>query len=93
MGDARRRVSRWAGGHQLSACRLHLLPDLGRDGLRRVRDRCVLPPDPRLASSHHDDHRAGPGRPRTRRVDPRRTSNLADRSATDTSTGRRRRRW
>src|SRR2546430_11441457 len=39
----------------------------------------------RSASRHHDDHRAGPGRPRTRRVDPRRTSNSADRSATNRS--------
>ena len=43
--------------------RLHLLPDLGRDGLRGVRVRRVLPPDRRLARRHRDDHPAGPGRP------------------------------
>jgi hypothetical protein len=38
---------------------LHLLPDLVGDGLRRLRLRCLLPPHPRLARDHLDDHPAG----------------------------------
>ena len=50
--------------------RLHLLPNLGGHGLRRVRVRRVLPPDPGLARRDCDDDPAGPGLPGAGHLDP-----------------------
>lgn len=51
--------------------RFHIRLDMGGMGVCRVRDRRLCAPDRGLAHLDHNDHIPGPGRDRTRHLDPR----------------------